>query len=66
VQQATCCIAQRPIKLYNEFVCAICSARTNPDNHEPLETVVITDAKFLGGPAAQKTGLSNSQGPAKK
>jgi len=39
---------------------------TNPDNNKPLEAVVITGAKLLGRPAAQKTRPANSQGSAKK
>jgi peptidyl-prolyl cis-trans isomerase A (cyclophilin A) len=42
------------------------SVRTDLDNNKPLEAVVITNAKLLGRSSAQKAGLTNSQGLAKK
>ncbi|MDR2560244.1 MAG: peptidylprolyl isomerase [Holophagales bacterium] len=40
--------------------------KTNPNNNKPLEAVVITDARLLGDPVAQKTRPAKSQGSAKK
>jgi len=41
------------------------NVKTN-QNNKPLEAVVITGAKLLGGPAVQKTRPTNNQNPAKK